>query len=224
MTAGPYQPGMEQEATTASGERDARGTLAAEHHAAARVVVDGDDPGPPVGPDPGGPGPQRHAWRASSWPTMSRSAVCRPRPWGSHAVALTPGCTRCGVSRAVHHSGGEPIRSCGSGGSGPSRPGAAAGARRGLAALEADHLLDGAAAAEAGREHAARAGADDQSASPIAPGSRSCRAGSAPVIQAAPVTPPAPRTRPVRRREPPPSAAPGPHARLHSPEHARPDP
>src|SRR5262249_43132579 len=33
-------------------------------------------------------------------------------------------------------------------------------------------------------------------------GRRSCRAGSAPVIQAAPSTPPAPSTRPTRRREP----------------------
>ena len=41
-----------------------------------------------------------------------------PRPYGSQAVALTSGCTRCGVSSAVHHSSGEPIRGCGTGGSG----------------------------------------------------------------------------------------------------------
>ena len=56
MTAGSYQPGMEQEATTASGSDAARGAVPAEQHALPGVVVHRRDPGR-LSAHPDGPGP-----------------------------------------------------------------------------------------------------------------------------------------------------------------------
>ena len=128
-----------------------------------------------------------------------------PRPRSTQALAPTPGCTRCGISSEVSSSRGEPTRSAGGGGHGPpvTSP-TPASASTPMAPPRWWAIISSMPTPQ--RSAAARTlpalVPTTRSTSASGHGRRSCRAGSAPVIQAAPSTPPAPSTRPTRGRDP----------------------
>ena len=147
------------------GERHPRGTLAAEHHAAPRVVVHGDDPGPAVGPGPRRPArsvlpglrlQRRHGVVQGFMPSPAAGQPGAGPDPGMHPVR--------GEQGGEHQPGraGPQVRA------GRQRPvvqvahARVAERGRGLAALQGGYLVQGDAAAQGGREDAARAGADDQ--------------------------------------------------------------
>ena len=137
---------------------------------------------------------------------MSCRARWFPRPRSTQALAPTPGCTRCGISSEVSSSRGEPTRSAGGGGHGPSVTSPTpASASTPMASPRWWAIISSMLTPQ--RSAAARTlpalVPTTRSASASGHGRRSCRAGSAPVIQAAPSTPPAPSTRPTRGRDPP---------------------
>src|SRR5215472_4267620 len=137
---------------------------------------------------------------------MSCNARWFPRPSSTQALALTPGCTRCGVSSEVSSSRGEPTRSAGGGGHGPpvTSP-TPASARTPMASPRWCAIISSMLTPQRSAAASTLPALVPTTRSTPASGHgrRSCRAGSAPVIQAAPSTPPAPSTTPPRRREPP---------------------
>ena len=170
MMAGSYQPGMEQDATTASasGIRGApvRPNITRCPVSKSTATIQVRPSAQDSGDDSTGPGgPWRWPAKVFRAATVACRASCRPRPRGSQADAPTPGWMVRGARSVVSISRGEP---------GPQvRPRwmralvqvAQAGlAERGhrLAALQGGYLVQGDSAAQGGREHAARAGADDQ--------------------------------------------------------------
>ena len=224
MTAGSYQPGMEQDATTASAS-GTRGAPArpnitrcpvSKSTATIQVRPSAQDPGDqPAGPRAG----LRWLAKVSRAATVACRASCRPRPRGSQALAPTPGWMVRGARSVVSISRGEPARRWGRGGCGPSsrsrRPAsrsAGTGSPRCRAVISSRVIPQRRAAASTLPALVPTI----RLTSPTGTGRRSCTACSAPVIQAAPTTPPDPSTTAVRGTGPGsgghPRAAPDPAA------------
>ena len=170
MTAGSYHPGIEQDATTASGSGDPRGARPAEHHPVPGVEVHGDDPGPAVGPGPGRPVRQ-----AAGGVALAREGV-QGRDHGVQGLVPPAAARQPGTGSDAGMDG---ARGAQRGEHQPGRAGPQVGARgmrplvqvtqagvaeRGhrLTALQGGHLVQGHPATQGGCEHAAGAGADDQ--------------------------------------------------------------